>query len=129
MAWDATAVVVVIGAIGTMLVTVIGSVFAGFMAYKAKTQSDENGHKSDALIQKTDAIHVLTNSNLSKVQAALDTANARIAGLERSMGLMIEAKGIADKLIDRGLPATVQPVPVEVVNAPLLVEQKAQEKP
>ena len=39
--------------------------------------------KADSLLEKTTEIHTLTNSNLARVQAALDVANEKIKGLEQ----------------------------------------------
>lgn len=45
--------------------------------------TEETGKKVDQVIVKADEIHELTNSNLTAVKTALETANARIEVLER----------------------------------------------
>ena len=65
-----------------------------------------NGHKTDVVAAKVEAvdakaieIHTLTNSNLSRVTAALEVANTKIDGLQKQVALMVGAKTIADKVI------------------------------
>lgn len=73
--------------------------------------SVRNGHKADVTAAKVDAvdakaieIHTLTNSNLSRVTAALEVANAKIDGLQKQVALMVGAKVVADKVIKDASP-------------------------
>lgn len=67
--------------------------------------------KVEAVDQKAIEIHTLTNSNLSRVTAALDVANTKIDGLQKQVTLMVgartvaeDAKTIADQVIRDALP-------------------------
>jgi len=80
---DALAIALTVAAAPTLLA--LGS----FM------QSLRNGKKTDALVVKTDEIHVLANANLAKVTEALNIANQRIAGLERMIGELGKDKTLA----------------------------------
>ena len=55
-------------------------------------------NKASTIIEKAVEIHTLTNSNLSKVTAALDSALAKIEGLEKLVKSQSEAKSVADNL-------------------------------
>jgi len=52
--------------------------------------------KADTIIEKAAEIHTLTNSNLSKVTAALEVANEKIQGLEKLMASMVKAHAAAN---------------------------------
>ena len=67
----------------------------------ALATSKENGKKNDIIIEKAVEIHTLTNSNLSKVTAALEVANTKIEGLQKMMASMQEAKTIADRVAEQ----------------------------
>ena len=43
-------------------------------------------NRADDLIRKADDIHLLVNSNLSKVKADLEIANSRVLLLEKTLG-------------------------------------------
>ena len=95
------------------LITAIPTTLA---ALGAMYVSIRNGHKADITAAKVDAvdakaieIHTLTNSQLSRVTAALELANSKIAGLERLVSNMAEAKAIADQVI---VNATPKPPPL-----------------
>jgi hypothetical protein len=91
--------------------------------------------KTDTIIEKAVEIHSLTNSNLTKVSAALEVALARIEGLQNMVTELVKAKAVADEVQKRGdatrdtmvkaaesVRETVPgPVPVEIVNDPLIV--------
>lgn len=57
-----------------------------------RKKADETGKKADAIIDKAEEIHVLTNSNLTKVTQALTKANRKISALERLVMAMVEEK-------------------------------------
>lgn len=46
--------------------------------------------KSEEILRKTDEIHTLTNSNLSRISTELKVANEKIAGLEKQLALLTE---------------------------------------
>lgn len=107
----AGAVVTVIAALGAAIVTVINAKAAADERAEARMArevqlrlSRATDGKADAIIEKTVQIHEVTNSNLSKVTAALDVALSRIEGLQAMVRTLTEAKRIADAL------ATAPPV-------------------
>lgn len=104
-------IVPTLAAFGAMAVSVINAI-----------KSNANGIKSDEIIKKAEQIHTLTNSNLSKVTAALEVANARIDGLQKLILSMTEAKTVADHVAERAAEKTptitALPTEVVVVNAP-----------
>ena len=81
MTWDAPAVVLVIGAAGTLIVSAIN-------AWKTNSLNT----KSDKLIIKADEIHELANSRLTNVTDLLTAANQRIEVLEKSLNTIIDHK-------------------------------------
>ncbi len=71
------------------------------------SKSDKTDAKVDTVIEKAVEIHTATNSNLSKVTAALDKALEKISGLEKMVALMNRAKDVADRLA--AVPVAIQP--------------------
>lgn len=103
------AIVPTLAGVGAMIVSVINAI-----------KSNANGIKADDIIKKAEQIHTLTNSNLSKVTAALEVANARIDGLQVLVSTLTIAKAIADQVAhtaaDKAAPSS--PTEVLVVNQP-----------
>lgn len=64
----------------TALIVGIPAILVGIGTLIKTTRTEK---KADTIIEKAVEIHTLTNSSLSKVQAALETANERIIGLEK----------------------------------------------
>jgi hypothetical protein len=117
------AIVPTLAAIGAMIVSIINAI-----------KSTENGAKADHIIEKATEIHTLTNSNLSKVTATLDVANAKIEGMQKMISGMLEAKNVADHLADKTASAPVvpsaDPVEVKVINPktdPVIVKEENSE--
>lgn len=105
------AIVPTLAALGALMVSVINAI-----------KSNANGVKADDIIKKAEQIHTLTNSNLSKVTASLEVANAKIDGLQLMVAEMTKAKAIADTVAEKAaekVPAIAAPVtppaPTEVV--------------
>lgn len=99
----AAGLVLVIGALAAGVVLVINAlakmkldVLKGQEEINKTARSTE--HKADQIIEKAAEIHTLTNSNLSKVTASLDVALEKIAGLEKMVVSLNEAKKVADAL-------------------------------
>ena len=101
----AAAIVLVIASIGGASVQIINAWAASNERKEAKfsrekleeiTRSTDN--KANTIIEKAAEIHTLTNSNLSKVTASLDSALAKIEGLEKLIASQSKAKDIADNL-------------------------------
>lgn len=74
----------------TVTAMVIAALPPTIAALAALRQGQRNEAKADAgaiktaeLVKKTDEIHVLANSNLQKVTAALEVANQKIEGFEK----------------------------------------------
>lgn len=92
---DAPAIILIIGAFGTMMVTVIGSIAAAVMAYQTKTQSavnttalTENTKLTTQAVESNGEIRALVNGTqssllqkLSDTQAALNSTYAEIRSL------------------------------------------------
>ena len=104
----AAAIVTVLTALGVLVVTIINAKSAADerrdaresrIAVEATTKATDR--KADAIIEKTAEIHTVTNSNLAKVTAALDVAKERIEGLQKLVGQMMDAKGVADRVADK----------------------------
>lgn len=90
-------------------VALFGAIPPTLMAYAALRQGKRVGAQTvavaattDHLVTKTAEIHVLTNDNLSRITARLEVANAKIAGLERLVSLLID-KNRGSQVTD-GLP-------------------------
>lgn len=65
-----------------IILALIATVPPTLMALAALVVSLKNSRKSDVIIEKSDVIHELTNSNLTSVKEALITANVKIDKLE-----------------------------------------------
>jgi 5-deoxy-D-glucuronate isomerase len=92
---DAASIILIIGAFGTMLVTVIGSIASAVMAYQAKTQAvvtttalTENTKLTTQAVEVNGEIKALVNGTqssllqkLSDTQAALNSTYAEIRSL------------------------------------------------
>lgn len=107
-----SAIVPTLAAVGAMIVSVVNAI-----------KSSANGVKADDIIKKAEQIHTLTNSNLSKVTAALEVANAKIDGLQTMVSEMTRAKAIADHVAQRAAEKVTSrahdsPTEVLVVNPP-----------
>lgn len=101
----AAAIVTVLTALGVLFVTIINAKAAADDRHDARVSrlkldatTLSTDAKANTIIEKAIEIHALTNSNLSKVTAALDVALARIEGLEKLVASLNEAKRIADTL-------------------------------
>ena len=88
----------------TIFLALITGLPATLAALAAMIVALRTERKSDTIIEKATEIHTLTNSNLSKVSAALEVANSRIQGLERLIASQSEAKVIADRVADHTTP-------------------------
>jgi 5-bromo-4-chloroindolyl phosphate hydrolysis protein len=69
----------------TIVSAIIGAIPATLVAYAALKKAEVVEKKSDTIIEKAVEIHTLTNSQLSKVTAALEVANEKIQGLEKML--------------------------------------------
>jgi hypothetical protein len=104
----AAAIVTVLTALGVLVVTIINAKSAADERHDARVSrikveatTVNTNAKADTIIEKASEIHTLTNSNLSKVTEALEVANEKIEGLQKLVGQMMDAKGVADRLADR----------------------------
>lgn len=107
------AIVPTLAAFGAMVVSVVNAI-----------KSNSNGRKADDIIQKAVEIHTLTNSNLSKVTASLEVANAKIDGLQAMVTEMTKAKAIADTVAEKAaqkVPSGVAPAPAHATPAEVIV--------
>lgn len=106
---EATAI---IWAIAGAVIAIIGAVVTGVINIRSNQKSAD---------KKLEEIHVLTNSNLSKINAALTTAMEKIVGLERRLEdrdlKITEQKVELAKLHTPGaaLAPAIDPVPVVVI--------------
>ncbi len=75
-------IIVVIAAVGTMLVSVVNAVSAGWGRQTTRDAHRDLIKRSQQSDRKLDEIHTLTNGNLSKVNKQLADALERIARLE-----------------------------------------------
>jgi len=84
----------------------------------------ETSAKASTILEKTVEIHTLTNGNLSKVTTALETANEKIAGLEKLMAALAQQKteATAEKLLSDAKTAAAQTLHTakELADAKLL---------
>jgi hypothetical protein len=92
---DSASIILIIGAFGTMMVTVIGTIAAAFMAYQAKVQSvvnhvklDENTKLTTAAVTANGEIKALVNGTqtallqkLNDTQTTLNSTYAEIRSL------------------------------------------------
>lgn len=102
----AAGLVLVIGALAAGIVSII-TAFSKMKLDLLKGQEDLNmkadkaDSKADQIIEKAAEIHMLTNSNLSKVTESLNVALEKISGLEKMVASLNTAKDIADALTRR----------------------------
>jgi hypothetical protein len=128
-----TVVVAVIGLAG-VVVTTVGTVLLAKINTNAKITKDvtvESAGKVDTVLKTTDQIHTLTNSNLSKVTAALEQAQSEVKGLKEVIAQMAEqiketnvtlarVRGIKDSEEgENGIAETVKHAVVSSVKAPV----------
>lgn len=99
-----------IAATGALVATILGVIQGAGRERKAEEREEKASVKTDSLIEKTVEIHTLTNSNLSKVTAALDAANVKIEGLQTMVANLLKDKEAASK--------SNEPTDVIVVNEP-----------
>jgi hypothetical protein len=92
-----------VAAIGALAATIIAAMKSSERGIRAEIKADD-------LLGKTAEIHTLTNSNLTKVQGALDVALAKIEGLQTMVAAMVHAKAIADKLAEIATPPEVKTI-------------------
>lgn len=67
--------------------------------------------KTDTVIEKATEIHTLTNSNLSKVQAALEVSNKTIEGLNQAQVESARRMASMEQLIAQLIPAKGEQTP------------------
>lgn len=101
----AAAIVIVIAAIGSAVVQVINAWSAANDRREARLAREEikritesSVTKTNTLIEKTAEIHTLTNSNLSKVTAALEVSIAKNKELETFIRSLVKDKETSDAL-------------------------------
>lgn len=86
-----------------VLVAFIASIPPTILAVAVLMTSLGTSEKADVLLTKTDEIHELTNSNLTKVTANLDSANVKIRELQT---LLIKMMAAGDSLRTETLKPT-----------------------
>lgn len=90
---DATLTALVAG-----FVALLASIPPTLLAWAALNSSKRNADKADTIINKSEQIHALTNSNLSKVTTALEVANTKIEGLQKLVTEMVATKNQAQEV-------------------------------
>jgi Na+-translocating ferredoxin:NAD+ oxidoreductase RnfG subunit len=90
--WDLSSVLLFISAITTMIVTIIASISAAFIANNSNKKADKNLEKTEEVMTKTVEIHQLANSNLTKMTQSLEDANKRILALEKMLSSMVDRR-------------------------------------
>jgi len=83
------------------IIPTIAAIAAAVLSVMTLLKSNENGTKSDAIIQKSDVIHTLTNSRLTEVTAQLAVANEKIEGLQKLVSQMMEAEKATNLAAER----------------------------
>jgi hypothetical protein len=96
--WDVTEVLLVIGAFGTMLVSVIASIGAAVQASRANNVSQRTDVKADVIIGKAKEIHDAANSNLSTVTSANSVLAEKVEGLLKLVESLTTARASADRV-------------------------------
>ena len=81
------------------LIGVVPAAIAAWVSVKNGVKADATGKKADAILVKSEQIHVATNGHLSKLttelgtaNAAIGIANARIEGLEKLVASMVTGR-------------------------------------
>lgn len=77
----------------TFVVALVVALPPTLAAMAGLIQSRLNAAKSDTIIEKANEIHVLTNSNLTAVKAALAEAQEKIESLEQLVTQLAMSKG------------------------------------
>lgn len=68
-----------------IILAAVASIISAVKISNSAGQISQTGPKLDVLLQKTDGIHALANSNLAKQTAALEAANVRIEALHKEL--------------------------------------------
>ena len=103
-AWGATEVVLVIGAFGTMLVSVIASIGAAVQAARANRISQQTDGKADKILSDVNG-HLSTATSDNKVLAE------QVAGLRALVDALSSAKAEADRVAGQLASAATVPAP------------------
>lgn len=132
---------VIIGTIVTGVIGIITAVVGGVVKIRngQRDADKERGVNQASNNKKLEVIHELTNSNLSKINAALNTATEKIAGLERRLEerdvKITEQKVELAKIHPPSTPlqasAPQEPVPVVVIPdkpVPVVISEESRKK-
>jgi len=87
----------------TTLTIVLAAIPAIVASVAGLVVSLKNSVKADLNMKKSDEIHVMVNSNMTKVQADLAGANQRIGELELIIGKLVTAR---DETLSKEAEAT-----------------------
>lgn len=131
---------VIIGTIVTGVIGIITAVVGGVVKIRngQRDADKERGANQASNNKKLEVIHELTNSNLSKINAALNTATEKIAGLERRLeerDVKITEQKVELAKIHPPAPALAaaspEPVPVVVIPdkpVPVVISEESRKK-
>lgn len=119
----------IIIAIVTGLPATIAAIVSGMILLQSRRNAEvaastavavtNNIAKTDTVIEKATEIHTLTNSNLSKVQAALEVSNKTIEGLNQVQVESARRMASMEQLVASLIPSKGEQAPSQINSAKL----------
>ena len=111
------------------IITALGTLIIGVLIALSRKRDEKADKKTDKLVQVTDQIHQVTNSNFTAITAELKTANAKYDQLQKVIVNLNKDKVVADevaKKLAEKVPS--QPSTVTELATIVLPEQKEKSK-